>query len=293
MSTLSTTSGPSLRIVALVAASWCAGCHDDDALAKLAVDQTSRSVQGIAGIAFLSDIVFAIDPAVTATPVAQVRADTIANVVTRVESLFASLGCAPPGIVSDGAGSVDISTARCESSLGVLLEGQLHLGLDFATAPCGPDLCPTAATWTVETAAGAPAPFRFGFGRLLVDLTSPILIDDPLVVDQPIAARASDVTQIAEDSATSARFEITWQRGSCTVPTLNVILSDASAPDVYPIVVSADDLTGCPTTCFAAGDLSLSYASGFILNWTFDGTDTARVTGPKGVKFSAPLSCRP
>jgi hypothetical protein len=77
----------------------------------------------------------------------------------------------------------------------------------------------------------------------------------------------------------------------CTTTSLDAELTVSGLEDVGTIATSARDVTRCADACPAGGTVQVAYGLGKILSWTYTGSDTVTVTGPRGRIFEVTLSC--
>ncbi len=55
--------------------------------------------------------------------------------------------------------------------------------------------------------------------------------------------------------------------------------------------VEVDEVTRCQGECPSAGSVEVTFPGGATLSWTYNGDDTATVTGPRGGVFDVTLPC--
>ena len=84
----------------------------------------------------------------------------------------------------------------------------------------------------------------------------------------------------------------TWTTANnCVELTGGANLSGNALGAIAPIALSAERVQRCDDQCPTGGDIELSWGTGNLLGWTYDGDATVTVTGPRGKRLDVTLPC--
>jgi len=112
-------------------------------------------------------------------------------------------------------------------------------------------------------------------------------LDDPFAAGQPSSWDGqSEIHGPNRTISTSSSATFTWD-GSCLSYDLDAEVNRPLGTDT----VTVRNVERCIGQCPASGDVSVIYALGATLSWSYTGDGTATVVGVRGNSFDIALPC--
>ena len=212
-----------------------------------------------------------------------------------------SLGCAHEGrLTTDDRSLTATFDESCDGP--VRAAGVLVASVAVEQAPCEDDdgVCPSGIVWTLR-AEGLSLSARLRQFAPVFDgsmvLRSPLVDAEPMTWTTGSDFRMTyDVESISVESEASFFYDRPTQ---CLEGSLAARLRLVPGPEgmddldtqIGEIVVEVDDYSKCADMCPERGEVNLLYGFGEVLRWVYDGSEDARVTGPRGREFDVTLPC--
>lgn len=212
-----------------------------------------------------------------------------------------TLGCSPDGLLTTDALSLE---ARFDETCDGLVRptGRFTASVEVEQAPCdgAQDMCAVAIAWTLvfdglELASPLRASNPTYDGTL--GLRSPLDADARMTwrtgPDFAMAfgvgtlAYASEASWVYDDDTDCIDADFS---GRMRLVDVDPALDDLDAR-IGEIVLEVEGYRRCGEACPEGGSVNVIYGFGEVLRWAYDGGDEARVRGPRGRAFDAPLPC--
>lgn len=281
--------------------------EDDHGTADIvAVEQTSATLGSSPLLTYVAELFQAdatwgdVDPAVV---------PNLAVVVTkaRIELVLESLQCTTD-FETDNETYLSGTFDNCGVSA-VALQGDFHATLEIETEACdeGSDGCfdgrrTLATSWLLD----GPGITVGITENESASFAGPVVLRDTVDRDAPMtwATQPGFRFEAIDGVVYQTRSNASWifePATNCLTITTDVRIELPS--DGYmderldeaifgEIAVSGEDVHYCPSMCPTRGEVDVSYGQGRILSWTYNGTDTVDVVGPRGRSFPGKLDCQ-
>ncbi len=279
-SNLSVTRGIAIIAAGLIAAAGCG--DDDDGDAQLIASRTAANMQSTGDLARVTEHFrgaedLALLPVGTAAPRA------IDDVVQRLRTVVTLFDCVVAE--TDNLTFVELTFDACGLNAPAIpvLDGLVRAELSFETAACGALECPTATVFEVSTSSLTVGPATVSGTWILRDSLAP---DTPLEVTGDFVLERDGVAAAISSQGTAV------SGGGCVDVELDAVamlMDDRAA--LSPVVVAAKGFRRCAQACPSSGEVSVSYGLGDVIAWSYDGSGTTTVVGPRGVEFDIELPC--
>ena len=263
--------------------------------------RTSSTLTGSDGLVRLGQAFRATGGAVKLAP--EIVAGIQFNiVVAALEQWYErTLGCSPDGLLTTDGLRLDATfDETCDGF--VRPSGRFSAEVEVEQGECEDDdgMCAVAIVWTLVTDdLELASPLR----AFNPEYNGTLSLRSPLDENERMTWRTGSDFSMAFGIGTLAyESEASWLydrdtdcldanfSGRVQLVDLDPSLDDLDAR-IGEIVLEVDGYRRCGDACPERGDVNLLYGFGEVLRWVYDGGEEARVTGPRGRSFDAPLPC--
>lgn len=263
-----------------------AGACQPEGDEELVVEQSAEALTSSVDFAFVSDVSYSAPPLLGLVSVDAARTRMIENISGGLELLTASAPCI--NISTDDTTFVEARFDLCGSG-DVPVDGVIRANLDFETRDCLAGRCPTAVTYSLDPVNFTAAESRFDGAFSLRDAVDPA---EPMVSTGGWTLTGPSGASVGLQTTTSwlrtgLCLDLSWD----ATLSLNQEARDVLGTDLEAISASARDVERCLGQCPRQGTVDIAYGEGDIIRVEFDGSRTARVTGPRGFSTDIALSC--
>lgn len=231
----------------------------------------------------------AVDEDIRTLSISQARARVIADARARLTASVRPARCA--SVESDGTSFVEIEYDDCRLGLfGLIrLSGSWRAEVSFESEACDQGECISAAVFEVSTAGFTLSGWR---GQRSVETSGTWRVTDPVEPGEP--SRYQGNTRLSSEAGTLlSSLDATWTRDAegCLHASFDAQMSIDAREDLRQVTQSGMDLVRCGDLCPRAGSMQLSYASGSILQWEYNGSAEVIVSAPGGATRRVELPC--
>ena len=273
-----------MAALAVLGLAGCPAANDDNAIA---VEQAALALDSNADFAFISDIAYSAPMNISNVAAETARARVITAVRIGLGLLTGSTPCIT--IDSDNSSFVEAKFDQCGSG-DVPVDGVIRAGIDFETEACDLGQCASEVIYQLDPIDLSAGGNRFAGGFELRDSVDP---------SEPMSSSGSWTLTSADGSSIGLDTGASWRRDLLCVDlewdatlTLNQEAQDLLGTELDSIAASARNIRRCLGQCpQAGGTLDVAFGQGDVLRVEYNGSATARVTGPLGVDFDVALPC--
>ncbi|MCH9683807.1 MAG: hypothetical protein K0V04_20415 [Deltaproteobacteria bacterium] len=223
-----------------------------------------------------------------------VRRTSVTAVADRLQFTFDLFRCSAR-VDHDGDRTLSVDVRGCQILLwdyDIELEAQARI----ETVDCDTGTCAAAVVWDIDIADLASG--VVGFNK--VRYAGPVEVRAPLSPAEPMQWQTQPGFVV--HSRLGPRFETlattSWIRDDDECITVDMgarLTLEERADDlderVGDVVLSVRGLQRCPGSCAHAGDVQLTFGTGQVLAWTYQGGGSILVTGPRGRELEVQLPC--
>ena len=256
---------------------------------QVVVEQSAQALTSSVDFAFVSDVSYSAPSLLGTLSVDVARTRMITSIRRGLELLTGAAPCV--AISTDDATFVETEFNDCGSG-DVAVDGVIRANLDFeTTTDCLAGECPTAVTYSLDPVNFEAAGAKFEGAFSLRDAVDPA---EPMAATGEWTLTGPDGASVGLQTATSwlrtgLCLEFSWD----ATLSLNQEARDALGTELESISASARDVERCLGQCPSRGAVDLAYGQGELIRVEFDGSATARVTGPRGFSTDVALDCGP
>jgi len=270
--------------------------EDTEARDIRAVTFATEALDGTPRFAHFGSI-FAVDPLTEdddPNDLDAIRRDAVQGVRERLTLVFAAIGC-DATIDSDDDRTLSLTLRSCHY-LQWDFDVELEAVARVETRACEEGTCPTAVIWALDIAELASGPSDGPQARFVGPLEFRAPFDPselmrwetfPGFVLQGPVGLSFDTLSTASWAVDDDKC-ITLDFGARLTPQQREDELDELIGDV---VIAARGVRHCPLSCADEGEVQLTFGTGQVLGWSYEGESSIVVQGPRGREVEVSLSC--